>query len=59
MNLENLSVFAPNLADENSIEFGNVVRYVSKLLRIFNPNLEQRPETFLRDFQDSRVLCCD
>ena len=38
-------VFSSNLEGENVIEFQNVASYVLELLRIFNPNLEKRPET--------------
>ncbi|OGZ65125.1 MAG: hypothetical protein A2822_00345 [Candidatus Staskawiczbacteria bacterium RIFCSPHIGHO2_01_FULL_41_41] len=32
------------MESENLIEFQNVASYVLELLRIFNPNLEKRPE---------------
>jgi hypothetical protein len=37
-------VFYSNLEDENLIEFQNVACYVLELLRIFNPDLDKRPE---------------
>ncbi len=39
--------FSSNLEGENVIEFQNVACYVLELLRIFDPNLEKRPETCL------------
>ncbi len=39
--------FSPNLEGENLIEFQNVASYILRLLRIFNPDLEKRPETRL------------
>jgi len=39
--------FPQNPEDENVIEFQNVVSYVLKLLRIFSPDFEERPEKIL------------
>ncbi len=48
------AAFFPNLESENVIEFQNIVCYVLKLLRIFNPNLGKRPENaFSSAFRNS------